>query len=119
MVLQNVKKRTLPVFYPLEMPLQYKMDSQILGRGRTVELNGEIVRFECDRTLPLQRNIQLVVRWPAVLPNGTPLNLWIVGTTTGVLCRDVEVEVLRYEFKTRSTPPANRPTVTNERIVHS
>src|SRR5579871_1791581 len=112
MILANVRKRRLPTFYPLEMPLQYTLENQTAGRGRTFELNGEFVRFECDRTLPAGRSIQLVLSWPATLPDGTPLNLWVVGVTADALCRDVEVEVLRYEFRTRRTvkaPPAPDP----------
>ena len=101
MILQNARKRSLPIFYPLEMPLRYTMENQIAGSGRTIELNAEVVRFECDRTLPLGRNIQLVLSWPATLPDGTHLNLWVVGVTADALCRDVAVEVVRHEFRTR------------------
>ena len=101
MVLHSIKRRNFSIFYPLEMPLRYTMENQTAGRGRTVELNGEVIRFECDRTLPRGRNIQLVLRWPATLRDGARLNLWVGGVTTSLLCRDIEVEVLRYEFRTR------------------
>ncbi|HLK48351.1 MAG TPA: hypothetical protein VKT49_09465 [Bryobacteraceae bacterium] len=109
MVLHHLRRRNAPIFYPLEMPVQYTLENAVGGRGRTLEMNGEIVRFECDRTLPLGRNIQLVLSWPAILQCGAGLNLWIFGETTGVLCRDIEVAVARYEFRTRRVGKSPSP----------
>ena len=101
MNLPNLKRRTAAIFYPLQVPIRYKMENQITGQGRTIELNGELVRFESDRPLPANRTIQLVLPWPASLPDGTPLNLWITGSTTGSIFREIEVGVGSHEFRTR------------------
>src|SRR5438309_5782087 len=55
MNLPNLKRRTAAIFYPLQVPIRYKMENQIAGQGRTIELNGELVRFESDRPLPANR----------------------------------------------------------------
>ena len=101
MALQNLKRRAAPVFYPIEVPLRYKMENQKTGHGRSIELSSEIVRFECDETLSVGRGIELVLMWPAVLLDRTPLNLWIVGCITAVVSQRMEVAISRYEFRTR------------------
>lgn len=105
---QNRRRRMAPVFYPIEIPLRYKTDSQKAGCGRSIELSSEIVRFECDETLPVGGGIQLVLTWPALLLDSTPLNLWIVGCITGVASQRIEVAIARYEFRTRRVVESRR-----------
>ena len=101
MLLQNSRRRSNAIFYPLEMPLRYKMENQTTGHGLTTELNGEVVRFKCDYHLPAGQNVQLIVTWPISLSDGTPLNLWINGSVIGTYLCEIEVGVGRYEFRTR------------------
>ncbi len=74
---------------------------QVAGQGRTVTIGSRSIRFVCERPLPLNEKIQLVVVWPATLPDGTGLNLWIEGTTLRNALNEVDVRVDRYEFRTR------------------
>ena len=108
MALQDLKRRAAAAFYPIEVPLRYKMDNQKTGQGRTIELSRETVRFECDETLSVGLAIQLVLMWPAALPDGTALNLWITGCITGVLFGRIEVAISRYEFRTRRVVESRR-----------
>jgi len=89
--------------YPIELPLTYAASGseRISGHGRTVEIGSQIVRFECDRSLPANCKIQLILPWPATLPDGTRLSLWIVGETTKSSSTETAVRVIKYEFRTR------------------
>lgn len=76
-------------------------DNQVAGQCRTVTIGSRSIRFVCDGPLPLNKKIQLMVVWPATLPDGTGLNLWIEGTTLRNVLNEVDVRVDRYEFRTR------------------
>lgn len=89
------------VFYPIQVRLRFEVENELLGHGRTVGISREVVRFESDQTLPLGRAVRLILMWPAALPDGTPLNLWINGRIARNLPHQVEVQVLSYEFRTR------------------
>lgn len=89
------------VFYPIQVGLRYEVENELRGQGRTVGLSREIVRFECDDLLPLGLPIRLILMWPALLPDGTPLNLWIGGRITRNSPHLVDVRVISYEFRTR------------------
>ncbi len=84
------------------------------GNGRTLAMSSVMVRFESDRPLPRDRRIRLVLAWPAALPDGTELNLWIAGVVTRSISGRTDVRVANYEFKTRrlhgiSDPIRERP----------
>ena len=98
------KTRRSPYFtYPIELPIEYELEARewIAGQGRTLSISSEIVRFECNRPLPVDRKIRLVLGWPVTLPDGTGLNLWIVGEIKSSEFRQVTVRVGSYEFRTR------------------
>jgi hypothetical protein len=94
--------------YPVELPVRYQMQEgdPVTGEGRTLTISRETLQFLCDRTLSPNRRIQVVLGWPAALPDGTGLNLWIRGTIAGCVAGCVEVRVGTYEFRTR--PDARR-----------
>src|SRR5690349_6190139 len=89
--------------YPIELPVYYRLarPHPITGEGQTRAISSDLVRFECSDSLPLDQRIWLRLAWPAVLPDRTPLNLWIVGTVTKCLSGEVEIAVINYEFRTR------------------
>ncbi len=105
------RKKDMCALYPLELPVRYEMQERdrIAGQGRTLAISSELVRFEGDRPLPRDQRIRLVLAWPAALPDGTELNLWILGTITRSTLRRVEVRVFNYEFKTRRIKPVLAP----------
>jgi hypothetical protein len=78
-------------------------------------MSSEMVRFECDRKLQRDRKVRLVLAWPAALPDGTELNLWIQGTVAHCALGKVDVRVIGYEFRTRRM----RPMVRVEEPIHS
>ena len=98
------------MLYPIELPVRYEMQEQdrAAGQGRTVAMSSEVIRFECEQKLPRDRKVRLVLAWPASLPDGTELNLWIQGTITRCALGKVDVRVVGYEFRTRRMRPLHR-----------
>lgn len=98
------------MLYPIELPVRYEMQEQDreAGQGRTVAMSSEVIRFECEQKLPRDRKVRLVLAWPASLPDGTELNLWIQGTITRCALGKVDVRVVGYEFRTRRMRPLQR-----------
>ena len=92
--------------YPVQLPVRYQTQhgDPIIGEGRTLAVSREALQFLCDRPLPRHAKIQIILTWPATLPDGTGLNLWILGTITECTGGCVEVRVGKYEFKTRRDP---------------
>jgi hypothetical protein len=80
----------------------------VAGQGRTVAMSSGVIRFECDQKLPRDRKVRLVLAWPAALPDGTELNLWINGTITRCALGKVDVRIGGYEFRTRRMRPLSR-----------
>ena len=99
------RQKVLRYSYPIELPLQYKLDGKggIAGNGQTYAITGQIVRFRCDQSLPSGRRIRLTLAWPAVLPDDRTLNLCILGTITRGVLAEVEVRVVRYAFRSGPT----------------
>lgn len=89
--------------YPIELPVTYTVTEgeRISGQGRTVAIGSQIIRIECDRSLPERCKIRLSLPWPATLPDGTLLNLWVVGIATQSSVRESTIRVINYEFRTR------------------
>lgn len=92
--------------YPVQLRVRYQTlgGNPVFGEGRTLTISRDTLHFLCDRTLLRNTRIQVVLGWPATLPDGTCLNLWIRGTITGSAAGRVEVRVATYEFKTRRDP---------------
>jgi hypothetical protein len=89
--------------YPVQLPVRYQTQGgdPVTGEGRTLTISRDALQFLCDRTLSRNLRIQVVLGWPATLPDGTGLNLWIQGTIAGSAAGCVRVQVETYEFKTR------------------
>src|SRR5690348_5339148 len=98
--------RTSYAAYLVELPVRYTIrgETQLAGQGRTLTISRGILRFACDRWLPTDKKIQLVLDWPAILPDGTALSLCVMGTVTRGAADSVEVRVDSYEFKARRQP---------------
>ena len=89
--------------HPIELPIRHELANGAggVGGGRTVRMGRRGVAFISDKPLPVNGKFRLTLKWPAPLPDGTALNLWIVGTVMREDARLVEVESSRYEFRTR------------------
>lgn len=91
------------MLYPIELPVNFEIlgPKRISVRGRTRAISSTRLRIECERPLAAETKVQLSIAWPAALPNGTQLSLWIQGEVEGSVLDEISVRVLRYEFKTR------------------
>ena len=114
--------------YPIQLPVRYEIVTRDRirgqqGQGLTLGIGSRIVRFQTDRELELSRKVKLEMAWPAALPDGTGLNLWIHGRVTRSTASDVEVQVAKYEFRTRRsvrlaiTSVADRPVSNLARVA--
>lgn len=89
--------------YALALPLKYQAQEQqgCFGRGRSLAVSSKSIQFVCDRALRAGLKIRLELEWPAGLPDGTKLNLWVYGVVMRSSNSESEVRISRYEFRTR------------------
>jgi hypothetical protein len=89
--------------YPIRLPIRYELVSRtgVVGSGKTARISSHALVFTSDTPLEINDKLRLTLEWPAHLPDGTGLNLWIVGTVVRRDSRLVEVAIIRYEFRTR------------------
>jgi hypothetical protein len=92
--------------YPIKLPVRYEILARDRihgqqGQGLTVGIGSRAVIFHTDLEIEEGRKVKLEVAWPAALPDGTSLNLWVHGKVTRSASSNVEIEVAKYEFRTR------------------
>jgi len=89
--------------FPIGLPVKYQTEPPAFaGMGQTLIIGSDLVRFLCDRHLDVGQDIRLELAWPAPLPDGARLNLWMFGRVARCsLASEIEVRVAKYEFRTR------------------
>lgn len=99
----NRPSRAVGVSYPIELPITYETveGSLLQGAGRTLAISSGAVQFACDRNLPVGQVVRLSIQWPAKLCDGTGLSLWATGTIQRSASCEVNVAIVRHEFRTR------------------
>jgi hypothetical protein len=95
-------------WYAMKLPISYEGTKQgsLQGNGRTLAISSGAIRFACDRDLPVGMVIRLAIQWPAKLGDGTSLSLSAIGKIQRSALCEVEVAIVRYEFRTRRGKPA-------------
>jgi len=94
----------------IEPPISYEgaEGSLLRGNGGTLAMSSSAIQFARDRNLPVGHGVHLCIQWPAALCDGTGLSLWATGTIRRSASCEVEVAIMRHEFRTRrsggSTP---------------
>ena len=71
--------RRFPIQVNLTFKLRYKGRVITSGNGRTVDLSSRGARILADQSLPNGGKVELCIAWPAVLPDGVALNLFVSG----------------------------------------
>jgi len=71
------------------------------GHGQTIWFSSAKILFSSENRLALGKTIELLVVWPARLSQSVGLRLFISGLTTGIRGARTEVQIVRYEFRTR------------------
>jgi hypothetical protein len=89
--------------YLIQLPMQYQTSGAdaVKGNGQTISINSKAVSFAGDHDLRGGIEVCLVISWPAHLPDGTALNLFMFGSIERSLSLEVDVGISRYEFRTR------------------
>lgn len=100
---RNLRSNAEEAWYPIELPISYEgaKESTLQGDGRTLAISRGGVRFACDRTLLVGQTVRLSIQWPARLYDGASLSLWVMGSVQLSASCEVEVVILRHEFRTR------------------
>jgi len=100
--------RRLQRRYPIELELEYKIikDDKVVstGVGRTGNLSSGGVLFHTEHGVPNGPNVELAVRWPAVLGNAPFLELCISGRLVRNDARGVAMRMSRYHFQKLGDP---------------
>ena len=97
-------------WFAIGLPISYESGegSLLRGNGRTLAMSSSTIQFACDRNLSVGHAVRLWIQWPAALCDGTRLSLWVTGTIQRSASCEVEVAIMRHEFRTRrsggSTP---------------
>ena len=101
--------------FPIGLPVTYHtVAPESSGKGQSLVIGSDLVRFLSDRDLAVGQKLRLELAWPAPLPDGTGLNLWLYGSVARSSFAEVEMRVTKYEFRTRrKAQPATALTSTN------
>ncbi|HLY19340.1 MAG TPA: hypothetical protein VKR61_19070 [Bryobacteraceae bacterium] len=102
--------RRLQRRYPLELDLEYKIikNDQVIstGFGRVENISSGGVLFRPVEGVPNGSNVELSVRWPAVLGNAPFLELCISGRLVRNDAKGVAIRMNRYHFEKLGDPRA-------------
>jgi hypothetical protein len=91
--------------YPLQLALTYATRKHS-GKSRTVEIGPDIVSFLSDANFGAGTPIELKVDWPSTQDEDEPLELLLSGRIADAAGKVKTVQVLRHEFRTRSSARA-------------
>ena len=96
-------------WYPIQLPISYEGANRgsLQGEGRTLAISSGAIRFACDRDLPVGLLIRVAIPWPAKLGDGTSLSLSAMGPIQRSVECEVEVGIVRHEFRTRRVDRTN------------
>ena len=98
--------RTLGRPYPIVVEVGYTvtLDGRRVdtGYGWTLRMSSTLIQFAPSRPLVPGNGIELAIAWPALLHESVGLQLSIRGSVVESKTNCVAVQILRYEFRTRS-----------------
>lgn len=94
--------------YPIELELEYTIlkGEKIVGTGagKTGNISSGGVLFHTSDGVPNGPNVELAVRWPAVLGNAPFLELFISGRLVRNSAQGVAMRMTRYHFQKLGDP---------------
>jgi hypothetical protein len=95
--------RRLQRRYPLELDVEFKIvdDDKVVsaGTGRTGNMSSGGVLFYSEEMVPSGPQVELAVRWPAVLGNAPFLELRISGRLVRNDSQGMAMRMSRYHFE--------------------
>ncbi len=99
---RRAKKR-----FVMERDASYKIQRGLQtiasGAARLLNMSSSGVLFIAEEGLPVGREIELAIDWPAVLNNSCALKLVVNGRIVRCRDRQVAATIERYEFRTRAS----------------
>lgn len=96
--------------FPVREELKYKLlqskSAAVTGTGQTLNIGSGGILFTTQDKLPLGRQVEISVNWPARLDGTCALKFVATGRVVRSEARQAAVRIERYEFKTRGTANA-------------
>jgi|SRR5271157_1059182 len=91
--------------FPVREELKYKVlhpkAAALTGSGQTLNIGSGGILFTTQDRLPLGRQVEISVNWPARLDGTCALKFVATGRVVRAEARQAAVRIERYEFKTR------------------
>jgi hypothetical protein len=76
-------------------------NGNLQGTGRTLNFGSTGILFTTEEALPLGRNVEISVNWPARLDGTCALQFVALGRVVRAEADRAAIRIERYEFKTR------------------
>lgn len=97
--------------FPVREEVRYKVlnsrSAVQAGVGETLNIGSGGILFTTQDKLPLGRQVEISVNWPARLDGTCPLKFVAVGRVMRSEMNQAAVRIERYEFRTRATGAQN------------
>jgi hypothetical protein len=91
--------------FPVREVLKYKVlhtkAAALCGSGRTLNMGSGGMLFTTEQRLPIGRQVEISVNWPARLDGTCLLKFVAIGRVVRAEAEQAAVRIERYEFKTR------------------
>jgi hypothetical protein len=96
--------------FPVREELKYKIlqprAAAISGAGQTLNFGSGGLLFTTEEKLPVGRQVEISVNWPARIDGTCPLKFVAIGRVVRADSNQAAVRFERYEFKTRGMAAA-------------
>jgi hypothetical protein len=92
--------------FPVNEDLKYRIlhkSSQVSGAGKTLNVGSGGLLFTTEEKLPLGRQVEISMNWPARLGGTCPLKFVASGRVVRAEEGKAAVRIERYEFRTRAS----------------
>src|SRR5205807_4083011 len=91
-----------PVCEELKYRVLHSKSAAQTGVGQTLNIGSGGILFTTEDKLPLGRQVEIAVNWPARLDGTCPLKFVAVGRVVRAEANQAAVRIERYEFRTRA-----------------
>ena len=90
--------------FPIENALRYKLpDGEQTGTGQTLNMSSGGILFTANSRLPLGKQVEVSVDWPAQLNARCGLKLVALGQVVRSTDEVSAIRIEKYDFRTRAT----------------
>jgi len=86
--------------FPITAQTQYAL-AGVRGQAVTADISSGGVFLKTDRMLPVGKQIQVRIDWPALLEQRCPLRLVIIGKVLRSNESGTAIGIIRYDFRIR------------------